>query len=185
MSANDEVNNDRRDFLYLTTAAMGAVGAAAVAWPFIDQMNPNAATRAAGLPIEVDVTSIEPGQSIQVIWRSKPYFVRRLTAEEIIEVQEIDDAIQVDPQPISERLGGVEGQAKEWVVVASNCTHLGCIPQTVDTDARGWQCACHGSAFDKTGRVVRGPAATNLPVPPFVFADANKLVVGTDTVEGA
>ena len=179
MSAND-VSKDRRDFLYLATGAMGAVGAAAVAWPLIDQMNPNAATRAAGLPVEVDVSSIEPGQSIQVIWRSKPYFIRRLTGAELSEVENLSDATQVDPQPASERLGGIEGNAQEWTVVAANCTHLGCIPQTVDADGRGWQCACHGSAFDKIGRVVRGPAATNLPVPPFVFADANKLLVGTD-----
>ncbi|MFK7901883.1 MAG: ubiquinol-cytochrome c reductase iron-sulfur subunit [Nitratireductor sp.] len=182
MSAND-VNKDRRDFLYLATGAMGAVGAAAVAWPFVDQMNPSAATRAAGLPIEVDVSSIEPGQSIQVVWRSKPYFIRRLTGAELSEVENIGDADLIDPQSPAERLGGLQDGTKEWAVVASNCTHLGCIPQTVDTQARGWQCACHGSAFDKIGRVVRGPAATNLPVPPFVFADANKLVVGTDNAE--
>lgn len=183
MSANDTHNPDRRDFLYIATGAMAAVGTAAVVWPLVDQMNPNAATRAAGLPVEIDVSSVEPGQSIQIVWRSKPYFIRRLTADEVKEVNSIDDNAQIDPQPVSERLGGLD--AKEWVVVASNCTHLGCIPQTIDTDKRGWKCACHGSAFDKIGRVVRGPAATNLPVPPFVFADAGKLIVGSATVEGA
>lgn len=183
MSANDVKDPNRRDFLYIATAAMGAVGAASVAWPFIDQMNPSAETRAAGLPVEIDVSSIEAGQSVTIMWRSKPYFIRRLTSKELSEVSKVSLTDLKDPQAANERIGGSD--AKDLVIVASNCTHLGCIPKEIENGAEGWKCPCHGSVFDMTGRILRGPAATNLPVPPYVFVTATKLIVGTTNPEEA
>lgn len=172
----------RRDFIYVATGALGAVGAAALAWPFIDQMRPDAAVRAAGQPVEIDVASVEPGQVIIVSWRGKPYFVRRLTEPEIAAASELSADDMKDYQSAEERIRGPQdAAAEEWVVVSANCTHLGCIPKTVENAPEGWACPCHGSVFDMTGRILRGPAATNLPLPPFVFASAETLVIGTET----
>ena len=116
-------------------------------------------------------------------WRGKPYFVRRLTEAEIGAVTELPESDLKDPAPAEPRIGGPADEAtKDWVVVAANCTHLGCIPKVVDTGADGWNCPCHGSVFDFTGRILRGPAPINLPQPPHVFADASTLTIGTDTV---
>lgn len=168
----------RRDFIYVATGMMGAVGAAAVAWPFIDQMQPDAAVLAAGQPIDVNLESIEAGQAIVVTWRGKPYFVRRLTGDEIAAASELGESDMKVFEAADLRLGGEE--AKEWVIVSANCTHLGCIPKVVDTKPEGWFCPCHGSVFDMTGRILRGPAAANLPLPPYVFTSATDLVIGTD-----
>lgn len=172
----------RRDFLFVATGMMGVVGIAGLAWPFIDQMRPDAAVRAAGQPVEIDVSSVEPGASIIVMWRGKPYFVRRLTEEEIAAVSEVTDNQLKDPAPYEARIGGpADEAAKDWVVVAANCTHLGCIPKVVDNGADGWNCPCHGSVFDFTGRILRGPAPINLPQPPHVFASDTSLIIGTET----
>ena len=171
----------RRDIIYVATGMVGAVGVAAVAWPFIDQMRPDAAVRAAGLPVEIDISAIEEGQAITVTWRGKPYFVRRLTGEEIAASGELGEGDMKDFQPSGERISGPADTENQWVVVSANCTHLGCIPKTVENAPEGWYCPCHGSVFDSTGRILRGPAATNLPLPPFVFASAETLVIGTDT----
>ena len=159
---------------------VGAVGAAAVAWPFIDQMRPDAAVLAAGLPIEVDLSSVQPGGTIVVTWRSRPYFVRQLTDAEIASSAELGEEDMKEYQPAEERIAGPDGQPANWVIVSATCTHLGCVPNTVDNAPEGWFCPCHGSVFDNVGRILRGPAATNLPLPPYVFADETTLVVGSD-----
>ena len=182
----------RRDFIYVATGMMGVVGVAAVAWPFIDQMQPDAAVRAAGQPIDVNVEAVEPGQVITVTWRGKPYFVRRLTETEIDAAAALGEGDMKDFAPVETRTGGMAegatsgGQGavgddmQEWVIVGANCTHLGCIPTVVDTEPEGWFCPCHGSVFDTAGRILRGPAAENLPIPPYVFTSATNLVIGTD-----
>ena len=185
MSEQDNANHEqgeptRRDFLYLTTGMAAAVGAAGVAWPFINQMNPDAATRAAGEPVEVDVSSLEPGAEIKVVWRGKPYSVRRLTPEQVDSASALTESDMKDYAPIDTRLGGPEGGTQDWVIVASNCTHLGCVPNVVDGTTEGWFCPCHGSSFDTTGRILSGPAPINLPNPPYVFASETTLVIGTD-----
>ncbi len=172
----------RRDFIYVATGMMGVFGAASVAWPFIDQMNPDAAVLAAGQPIEVNLESMEPGQVITVTWRGKPYFVRRLTEDELTAASDLGEGDMKAFAPIDTRVGGAadEGSSNEWVIVSANCTHLGCVPQIVDTKPEGWFCPCHGSVFDMTGRILRGPAAENLPLPPYVFTSATNLIIGTD-----
>lgn len=180
----------RRDFIQVATGMMGVVGAAALAWPFIDQMRPDAAVLAAGQPIDVDVSSIEPGGTITVTWRGKPYFVRRLTEDEKAAANALGEGDMKDFAPVAGRISpseagataGSGGDAGEWVIVSANCTHLGCVPQVVDSAPEGWFCPCHGSVFDMTGRILRGPAASNLPLPPYVFAGDGSLVVGTDQV---
>jgi ubiquinol-cytochrome c reductase iron-sulfur subunit len=172
----------RRDFMYVATGMLGVVGVAAFAWPFIDQMRPDAAVRAAGQPVDIDVSSIEAGQAIIVTWRGKPYFVRKLTEEEIAASSGLGESDMKDFQPADQRISGPADEAtKDWVVVSANCTHLGCIPKVVESGAEGWACPCHGSVFDMTGRILRGPAAINLPLPPYVFASDTKLIIGTDT----
>jgi ubiquinol-cytochrome c reductase iron-sulfur subunit len=172
----------RRDFIQVATGMLGVVGVAGLAWPFIDQMRPDAAVLAAGQPVDIDITSIEPGQQITVTWRGKPYFVRRLTENEVTASAELTQADMKDFAPIDTRVGGPgEETLKEWVVVSANCTHLGCIPKIVEDAPEGWACPCHGSVFDMTGRILRGPAALNLPLPPYVFASETRLVIGTDT----
>ncbi|QKV17099.1 ubiquinol-cytochrome c reductase iron-sulfur subunit [Oricola thermophila] len=174
----------RRDFIYIATGMLGVVGAAGLAWPFIDQMRPDAAVRAAGEPVEIDISSIEPGGVIIVTWRGKPYFVRRLTEDEIAAAGELGEGDMKDWQPADERIDSVEGADDAgWIVVSANCTHLGCIPKTVENAPEGWACPCHGSVFDMTGRILRGPAAINLPRPPHVFANETTLIIGTDTAE--
>jgi ubiquinol-cytochrome c reductase iron-sulfur subunit len=174
----------RRDFIYIASSMLGVVGVAGLAWPFIDQMQPDAAVRAAGEPVEIDISSIEPGGVVIVTWRGKPYFVRRLTEEEISAADNLTEGDMKDWQPAVERIDEVEGgDAAGWIVVSANCTHLGCIPKTVENAPEGWACPCHGSVFDMTGRILRGPAAINLPRPPHAFADASTLIIGTDTAE--
>lgn len=172
----------RRDFLYIATGAAGAVAVGGIVWPLVSQMGPNQRELAAGAPVEVDVSSIEPGMLITVIWRGAPYFVRRLTESEVSSAKEAPEADFRDYAAADTRIAAAGDASAEWAVVSASCTHLGCVPTKVDTGLEGWLCPCHGSKFDVTGRVMKGPAPTNLPLPPFVFASEEKLVIGTDKV---
>jgi ubiquinol-cytochrome c reductase iron-sulfur subunit len=165
----------RRDFLYIATGAVGAVGLAAVAWPLISQMNPDASTIAAGAPIDVDLSPITEGQVIKVFWRSKPIFISHRTPKEIKEAQDVDVKSLPDPQPDSAR---VKQGHDQWLVVIGICTHLGCIPLAHQGDYDGWFCPCHGSQYDSSGRIRRGPAPLNLAVPPYTFVSDNKIRIG-------
>jgi ubiquinol-cytochrome c reductase iron-sulfur subunit len=167
----------RRDFLYLLTAATGAVGAAALVWPLIDNMNP-AADVLALASTEVDLAGIEPGMRVTVKWRGKPVFIDHRTQEAIDEARAVDLGQLPDPQPDAERV--LEPQ---WLVVVGVCTHLGCIPLGQRPgDPRGefggWFCPCHGSHYDKSGRVRKGPAPLNLAVPEYEFFEENKIRIG-------
>ena len=170
----------RRDFLYLATGAAGAVAVGGIAWPLVAQMGPNDREKAAGGPVEVDVSAIEPGMLITVIWRGKPYFIRHLTQEEVDSAAKAPEGDFIDFASADTRIAASEGGPAEWSIVAANCTHLGCVPTKVDSGLQGWVCPCHGSIFDVTGRVMKGPAPINLPLPPFAFASAEKLVIGAE-----
>jgi len=177
MAASSESAGTRRDFLYLATGAVTAAGVAAVAWPLIDQMNPSADVLALA-STEVDISAIDVGQSITVTWRGKPVFIRRRTADEIALAEGVDLADLRDPQPDSARV-----QKAEWLILVGVCTHLGCIPLgQKSTDPRGnfggWFCPCHGSHYDTSGRIRKGPAPANLEVPAYVFVSDTLVRIG-------
>lgn len=162
----------RRDFLYIATGTLGAVGAATAVWPLLDQMNPSKDVLALS-SIEVDLSPIEVGQSITAVWRGKPVFIRRRTAGEIEEARAVDVDSLPDPQTDQER-----AERPEWLVLVGICTHLGCIPLGQQGDFGGWFCPCHGSHYDTSGRIRRGPAPKNLIVPGYVFLDDNTIRIG-------
>jgi ubiquinol-cytochrome c reductase iron-sulfur subunit len=185
----------RRDFLYIATAAFGAVGAAATLVPLIDQMNPSADVLALA-SIELDLAPIRPGQSVTFTWRSHPLFVRRRTPDEIaaaraVKVDELLDPVARNaslpenaPATDENRLKPAQGAAKpEWLVLVGVCTHLGCTPeastpQSKQGDYGGWLCHCHGSQYDTAGRVRVGPAPRNLDVPVYAFLSDTRIKVG-------
>jgi ubiquinol-cytochrome c reductase iron-sulfur subunit len=185
----------RRDFLYIATAAFGAVGAAASLVPLIDQMNPSADVLALA-SIELDLAPIMPGQSVTFTWRSHPLFVRRRTPEEIaaarsVKVEELLDPVARNaslpdnaPATDENRLKPAQGAAKpEWLVLVGVCTHLGCTPEASTPQSRqgdygGWLCHCHGSQYDTAGRVRVGPAPRNLDVPVYAFLSDTRIKVG-------
>ncbi len=163
---------NRRDFLYLATGAFAAVGAANVVWPLIHQMNPDASVKALA-SIEVDVASIETGQSITVTWRGKPVFIRRRTQNEITEARAVALVDLPDPQGDIDRV-----QKDEWLVMVGICTHLGCVPLGQAGDFNGWFCPCHGSHYDTSGRIRKGPAPNNLEVPTYEFIGDTRIKIG-------
>jgi ubiquinol-cytochrome c reductase iron-sulfur subunit len=165
----------RRDFLYIGTGAVGAIGAAFAAWPFITQMNPDASTIAAGAPIEVDLAPIAEGQVIKVFWRGKPIFINHRSKKEIDEARAVNVASLPDPQPDQARVK--EGK-DQWQVLVGICTHLGCIPIAHQGEYNGYFCPCHGSVYDTSGRIRSGPAPANLPLPPYEFLSDTKIRIG-------
>jgi ubiquinol-cytochrome c reductase iron-sulfur subunit len=165
----------RRDFLYIATSAVGAVGAAAVTWPMISQMNPDASTIAAGAPIEVDLAPVAEGQVIKVFWRGKPIFITHRTKKEIEEARKVNVSSLPDPEPDQKRVK--EGK-DQWLVLIGICTHLGCIPLAHQGVYDGYFCPCHGSVYDTSGRIRSGPAPTNLPLPPYEFLADTKIRIG-------
>lgn len=175
----DEKGKTRRDFLYLTTAAFGAVGAASFAWPLVDQMNPAADTLAMS-STEVDLSPIEEGQAITVMWRGKPVFIRHRTAKEIAEAKQVDVSTLRDKQEDFER---VQKGHEKWLIMVGICTHLGCVPKgQKDTDVKGdfdgWFCPCHGSHYDNSGRIRKGPAPLNLLIPEYTFLSDTLIKIG-------
>ena len=175
MASVQHADGDRRDFLFLATGAAAAVGVAATVWPFISQLAPDAGTVAAGAPVELDLAPIPEGGQIKILWRGKPYFVRNRTEAEIKAAVDVDVATLRDPQPDSARVQ--EGHAK-WLVTAANCTHLGCVPLGNQGDYGGWFCPCHGSHYDTAGRIRKGPAPRNLPVPVAAFEGETSIKLG-------
>ncbi|WP_316860318.1 ubiquinol-cytochrome c reductase iron-sulfur subunit [uncultured Cohaesibacter sp.] len=174
MATSEREEPTRRDFLYIATGAFGAVGAAALAWPFIDQMNPDA-TALALASIEVDLSSIEEGQTLTVKWRGKPIFIRYRTQEEIDAARAVDLAELRDPQTDEER---VKAGKDQWLIQIGICTHLGCVPLGEQGDYDGWFCPCHGSHYDTAGRIRKGPAPLNLELPPYDFVTDDLIKIG-------
>ena len=146
---------NRRDFLFIATGAVAAVGVAGLAWPFIDQMNPDAATLALS-SIEVDIGQIAEGQIVTVKFRGGPVFVRHRTKKEIDEAANTPLSDLKDPQTDQSRV-----QKPEWLIVVGVCTHLGCVPIGHEGKYEGWLCPCHGSVYDTSGRIRQGPAPLN------------------------
>jgi ubiquinol-cytochrome c reductase iron-sulfur subunit len=187
VSAQDTIEPTRRDFLYIATGMAGAVGAAAVAWPFIDQMRPDASTLALST-VEVDVSSLQPGQSLTVKWRGKPVFIRNRTPEEVdaakkVSLDELKDPLarnanlSSDAQATDADRSAGEGK-ENWLIMVGVCTHLGCIPLGQQGEYGGWFCPCHGSQYDTAGRIRKGPAPENMAVPVFSFTSDTKIRIG-------
>ncbi len=164
----------RRDFLYIATGAVGAVGAAYAAWPFIHQMNPSKDTLALAT-IEVDLGAIESGQSIKLMWQGKPVFVRNRTDKEIAEARDVDLSSLRDPETDAQR---TKPGHENWLVMVGVCTHLGCVPLGEAGEYGGWFCPCHGSHYDTAGRIRKGPAPLNLPVPTYRFVTDDRILIG-------
>ncbi|MEZ0167745.1 ubiquinol-cytochrome c reductase iron-sulfur subunit [Microvirga sp. TS319] len=167
----------RRDFLFVATGAAAAVGTAATIWPFISSLAPDASTIAAGAPVDVDLAPIAIGQIVKVFWRGKLVFVRHRNENEIAEARATPLSELIDPQTDQER---VKPGHAEWLIVFGNCTHLGCVPLGHQGPYDGWFCPCHGSLYDTSGRVRRGPAPLNLPIPPYEFVSDTKIQIGQD-----
>ncbi|SVB75773.1 uncharacterized protein METZ01_LOCUS228627, partial [marine metagenome] len=147
---NKKETGERRDFLYTASYALGAVGLGAAVWPLVDQMNPDSSVKALSTT-EVDISNIDLGKSITVLWRGKPVFIRRRTQEEIIESQNTKLSELKDPQKDQDRV-----KKPEWLVMLGVCTHLGCVPLGGKGDYKGWFCPCHGSHYDTSGRIRKG-----------------------------
>lgn len=162
----------RRDFLIVAASAFGAVGAAAAIWPFVDSFNPTADVLALS-STEVDLSAVAEGQAITVIWRGKPIFVRHRTADEIASARADDQAGLPDPQTDAER-----APKPQWLVMIGVCTHLGCVPTGRSGEYGGWFCPCHGSHYDTSGRIRKGPAPTNLAIPPYRYIADNRIQIG-------
>lgn len=172
-----EQDEGKRDFLIVSTYALAGIGATAFVWPLIDQMNPAADTLALA-STEIDLSSLEEGQAITVKWRGKPVFVRHRTADEIKQAQEVSLEGMRDPQTDSERV-----TKEKYIVLVGVCTHLGCVPlgqKSGDVKGQygGWFCPCHGSHYDHSGRIRKGPAPSNLEVPSYKFLSDTVIKIG-------
>ncbi len=175
--SESEEGGTRRDFLYLATGVVSAIGTVAAVWPFIDSMNPSAEVRALS-STEVDLSPIEVGQRVTVIWQGKPVFVDHRTEAQIASARDVDLADLRDPQTDEERV-----QKPEWLVMIGICTHLGCIPKgqqvgDLKGEYEGWLCVCHGSQYDTSGRIRKGPAPRNLEIPPYEFLENTLIKIG-------
>lgn len=192
MSHAEDHEGSRRDFIYFATAGAGAVAAGAAIWPLINQMNPSADVQALS-SILVDVSGVEPGTQITIQWLGKPVFIRRRTQEEIDAARDVPLSALVDPDARNANLSlGAEAtdanralpapgsdNPEEWLVMMGVCTHLGCVPLGDGSgDFGGWFCPCHGSHYDTAGRIRRGPAPENLPVPVAAFQDESTIKLG-------
>lgn len=179
-SAHDSSSETtRRDFIILTAGALAGVGGASVAWPFIHSMNPAADVLALS-SVEVDLSPIQPGQTIKVKWRGMPVFIRHRTPADIEASRQVQLSDLPDPESDEQR---VQKGHEQWLVMIGVCTHLGCIPlagagEYSGADKGGWFCPCHGSHYDTAGRIRKGPAPKNLTVPEYVFLTDNRIKIG-------
>ena len=163
---------ERRDFLFTATYTVGAVGLGATIWPLIDQMNPDSSVKALATT-EVDISQIEPGKSITVLWRGKPVFIKRRTENEIQEAKKVNLQELKHPEKDEDR-----AKNPEWLVMLGICTHLGCVPLADKGEYNGWFCPCHGSHYDTSGRIRKGPAPVNMEIPKYEFVDNNTIKIG-------
>lgn len=187
MSHAEDRPGTRRDFLYYATAGAGVVAAGAAVWPLVNQMNPSADVQALS-SIPVDVSGVEVGTQLTVKWLGKPVFIRRRTPEEIADARAVALTDLPDAQAENANLQpGADAsdqnrtldEAGEWLVMVGVCTHLGCVPIGDGSgDFGGWFCPCHGSHYDTAGRIRRGPAPRNLPVPKAAFIDETTIQLG-------
>ncbi|MDN3030735.1 MAG: ubiquinol-cytochrome c reductase iron-sulfur subunit [Candidatus Tisiphia sp.] len=164
----------RRDFITLTASSMVAVGAACATYPLVSSFNPSADVLALS-SIEVDLSQIQPGQTVTVKWQGKPVFITNRTPEKIAEARNVNLAELMDPELDQDR---VKSGHDKWLVTIGICTHLGCVPLANQGDYDGWFCPCHGSQYDSSGRVRKGPAPLNLAVPQYEFISDTKIKIG-------
>ncbi|UYN95217.1 MAG: ubiquinol-cytochrome c reductase iron-sulfur subunit [Enhydrobacter sp.] len=173
----------RRDFLMVATGSLAGIGAVATAWPFINNLNPAADTLALA-SIEVNVAPIEVGQAITVKWRGKPVFIRHRTEQEIKEAEAVPMSVLPDPQTDNARVTDLDKKVRPpWLIMIGVCTHLGCVPLgnkpgDPKGDYGGWFCPCHGSHYDTSGRIRKGPAPKNLVVPEYLFTSDTLVRIG-------
>ena len=172
----DKNNNNskptRRDFIYTLTATLGVLGAGASVWPIVSQMNPDSSVKALST-VEVDISKVEEGKEITVMWRGKPVFIKRRTQNEIDEARSVRMEDLPDPEKDEDR-----AKNPEWLVMLGVCTHLGCVPLNDKGDYNGWFCPCHGSHYDTSGRIRKGPAPTNMSIPNYEFLENNIIKIG-------
>ena len=194
--ADSKVDRGKRRFLVAATSVMGGVAGVAVAVPFVMSMNPSARARAAGAPVEQDISKVEPGMMITVEWRGKPVWIVHRTPEMLASLPKIDSEM-ADPQSlVKQQPDYAKNEARsikpEFLVLVGICTHLGCSPSqklTSGVDSGlgsdwpgGFFCPCHGSKFDLAGRVFKGvPAPINLEVPPYAYLSDTRLIIGSDS----
>ena len=175
---SDEIDNKdnttRRDFIHIATTAVGAVGAGCIVFPLVTQMNPDASVKALA-KVEVDIGGMEKGNEVTVMWRGKQIFIRRRTDDEIMNARKVDLKDLKDPQKDQDR---VKKGKDEWLVMVGVCTHLGCVPLKQQGEYGGWFCPCHGSHYDISGRIRKGPAPINMEVPNYEFVSDSKLIIG-------
>jgi len=196
LSHAEQPAGTRRDFIYYATGGAGAVVTGAAVWPLINQMNPSADVQALA-SIRVDVSAIDPGTQLTVLWQGKPVFVRHRTEDEIALARAQDADLGSMPDPVA-RNANIEGDVQAldenralalpegsadpegaWLVQMGVCTHLGCVPLgDGEGDFGGWFCPCHGSHYDASGRIRRGPAPENLPIPIVAFVDETTIQLG-------
>lgn len=170
-------NESKRDFLYIATGTFVAVGVAATAWPLIDSMNPSSDVLSVST-IELSLLPIQLGQRVTISWRGQPVFIDRRTPERIAAARTVELSELPDPQTDEARTSNAE-----WLIVVGVCTHLGCVPLGQGQgdplgDWGGWFCPCHGSHYDTSGRIRKGPAPSNLVVPPYKITDKSTLIIG-------
>jgi ubiquinol-cytochrome c reductase iron-sulfur subunit len=164
----------RRDFIHIAAGAAAVGAAGMMAWPLINSMNPAADTLALA-SIEFDMTKVQEGQQIVIKWQGKPVFVRYRTPRELQEAVATPLSALKDPQPDADR---VKAGHSQYLVVLGNCTHLGCIPTFGTGDFGGWFCPCHGSHYDTSGRIRKGPAPANLVVPEYAYLSDTRIKIG-------
>ncbi|MCF8473725.1 MAG: ubiquinol-cytochrome c reductase iron-sulfur subunit [Emcibacter sp.] len=176
MITNDQAEHSeevtRRNFLYVASGAVGAAGVASAAWPLVNQMNPSADVLALA-SVEVDLSTIPMGHTVKILWRGKPVFIRHRTESEIEQAVADDHADLKDPQDDEKR-----AIRPEWLIMVGVCTHLGCVPLDQRGDFGGWFCPCHGSHYDISGRIRKGPAPRNLEVPKYAFLNDTTVKIG-------
>ena len=169
---SDQNKTKRRDFIFTASYTLGAVGVGTAVWPLIDQMNPDASVKALS-STEVNVSEVQPGQAITVLWRGKPVFIKRRTEEEIAKARQVDLKELKHPEKDEDR-----AKNPEWLVMVGICTHLGCVPLVNKGEYDGWFCPCHGSHYDTSGRIRKGPAPQNMEIPKYEFVNSNIIKIG-------
>ncbi|MCZ6509313.1 MAG: ubiquinol-cytochrome c reductase iron-sulfur subunit [Alphaproteobacteria bacterium] len=176
-SESGKHSENRRDFLYLTAGLFTGLGTALALWPFMHSLNPTGDVLALET-VDVDIAPIETGQSVTVVWQGKPVFIRRRTPDEIGAAEQAQLDELRDPQSDADRV-----VKPEWLVVVGVCPHLGCVPRgqrlkTLRGEWNGWHCTCHGSQYDTSGRIRKGPSPKNLPVPKYEFLNDTTIRIG-------
>ena len=186
----NEVDNNRRHFLTVATSVTGGLGIAMAAVPFLSSLKPSARARALGMPVEVPLGSLEPGEMIRVIWRGKVVFILKRTQEMLEHLQNLTDKLRDPASKVMQQqpeyaVNEFRSLKPEYLVVEGTCTHLGCAPLAqfevvpMEDWFGGFFCPCHGSRFDLSGRVYKGvPAPTNLRVPPYRYIQDDLIIIG-------